>query len=349
MNNIVQQQNLDLVQVGQIFSQSGMFPDTKSAAQCTTKLIVGQGMGLDPYDSMAGLHIIQGKVVLAANLMSAAIKRNPKYDYTSETDEESSTITFYQWEDGKKKEIGTKTFDMDMAKRAGLAGGVNWKKYPEAMLFARCISAGYKEHCPDALGGAPVYVEAHGETELGVTVEQHNTEMAALPEIVQEAEVIDKPKPRKKTAKKTTKKAAAKKEEPKAEPGFQSPDCSGEHGEGVFHISMVEHTGEFESKSGKKWDKYTIHTPDPGISFNIIQSENFRDYVKLAERLAEESKQAKIGWHRTNYGMAIAVPWDDDYGKNGKIVTGGIWEAVETAPQSVEDSEMAEIAEEMPF
>jgi hypothetical protein len=34
------------------------------------------------------------------------------------------------------------------------------------MLFARCISAGYKTHCPDALGAAPVYVEAHGETEI---------------------------------------------------------------------------------------------------------------------------------------------------------------------------------------
>jgi hypothetical protein len=34
------------------------------------------------------------------------------------------------------------------------------------MLFARAISAGYKQHCPDALGSAPVYVEAHGETEI---------------------------------------------------------------------------------------------------------------------------------------------------------------------------------------
>jgi hypothetical protein len=51
------------------------------------------------------------------------------------------------------------------AKRAGLSGD-NWRKYTRAMLFARCISAGYKTHCPDALGAAPVYVEAHGETEI---------------------------------------------------------------------------------------------------------------------------------------------------------------------------------------
>ena len=54
---------------------------------------------------------------------------------------------------------------MEDAKRAGLSGD-NWQKYTRAMLFARCISAGYQTHCPDALGAAPVYVEAHGETEI---------------------------------------------------------------------------------------------------------------------------------------------------------------------------------------
>jgi hypothetical protein len=45
-----------------------------------------------------------------------------------------------------------------MAERANLIGkGGPWKQYPEAMLFARCLSAGMRTHCPDALGGAPAY------------------------------------------------------------------------------------------------------------------------------------------------------------------------------------------------
>ena len=159
----------DLFRVAEVFAASGMFPDHRDAAQCAAKLIVGQGLGLTPYDSMNGLHIIQGKAVLAANTMAAAIKRSGKYDYRATTDDESCSITFFDLSqrdgDGRPMTIGTTTFSLDDAKRAGL-GGQNWKKYPRAMLFARAISAGYREHCPDALGAAPVYVEQHGETEI---------------------------------------------------------------------------------------------------------------------------------------------------------------------------------------
>ena len=159
----------DLFRIADVFAKSGMFPEARDAAQCAAKLIVGQGLGLTPYDSMNGLHIIQGKAVLASNTMAAAIKRSGKYDYRAETDDESCSITFYDLSQRDKSgvplQIGTTTFSMDDARRAGL-GGQNWKKYPRAMLFARAISAGYREHCPDALGAAPVYVEAMGETEI---------------------------------------------------------------------------------------------------------------------------------------------------------------------------------------
>jgi hypothetical protein len=171
----------DMMSMGKVFAQSGMFPDAKSAAVCATKLIVGQGMGLNPYESMTGLHIITGKVTLSANLMATSIKRSGKYDYRSVTDDKTSTITFFDVQGAEPVELGSKTFTMAMAKRAGLGGPV-WNNYPEAMLFARCISSGYREHCPDALGGAPVYVEEHGELEIGGTLVEHRATMAALPE-----------------------------------------------------------------------------------------------------------------------------------------------------------------------
>ena len=169
MNELtIQEPKQDLIKMGEIFAASGMFPEHRDAAQCATKLLVGQGMGLNPYDSMS-LHIIQGKVVLGSNVMAAAIKRSGRYDYRATTTEDSCAITFYDLtqrdEDGRPTEIGTTSFSMDDAKRAGL-NGQNWKKYPKAMLFARAISAGYREHCPDALGMAPVYIEEHGETEI---------------------------------------------------------------------------------------------------------------------------------------------------------------------------------------
>jgi len=163
--------DLDLFRIADVFAKSGMFPDARDAAQCAAKLVVGHGLGLTPYDSMNGLHLIKGKAVLAANTMAAAIKRSGKYDYRAVTTETECRITFYDLsmrdENGVPFKIGTSVFTIEDAKRAGL-GGDNWRKYPKSMLFARCISNGYREHCPDALGAsaAPVYVQEHGESEI---------------------------------------------------------------------------------------------------------------------------------------------------------------------------------------
>lgn len=157
---------LDPMTVASVFRASGMFPDIQSEAAAATKIIIGRGLGITDFDAMSGLHIIKGKAVLAANLMAAAIKRAGKYDYRAMVTDDEARIEFRQrTNDGGWETIGITSFTMDDAKRAGL-GGDNWRKYPKAMLFARAISAGYKAHCPDALGAAPVYVEAHGESEI---------------------------------------------------------------------------------------------------------------------------------------------------------------------------------------
>ena len=197
----VGQAQLDPMTVAQVFKASGMFPDIQSEAAACAKIIIGRGLGLSDYDAMTGLHIIKGKAVLAANLMAASIKRAGKYDYRATcSDTECSIVFFGRTMDGKWEEIGTTEFTMEDARRAQL-GGDNWRKWPKAMLFARCISSGYKQHCPDALGAAPVYVEAHGETEI---VEDAPRSRAALPapEVVEAAtmpqdapEAADAPKP----------------------------------------------------------------------------------------------------------------------------------------------------------
>jgi hypothetical protein len=152
--------------VAQVFKASGMFPDIQSEAAACAKIIIGRGLGLTDFDAMTGLHIIKGKAVLAANLMAAAIKRAGKYDYRATVNDTVCEITFFQRTDTRAwEEIGATSFSMEDARRAQL-GGDNWRKYPRNMLFARCISNGYKAFCPDALGAAPVYVEAHGEMEI---------------------------------------------------------------------------------------------------------------------------------------------------------------------------------------
>jgi hypothetical protein len=236
----VGQAQLDPMTVAQVFKASGMFPDIQSEAAACAKIIIGRGLGLSDYDAMTGLHIIKGKAVLAANLMAASIKRAGKYDYRATcSDTECSIVFFGRTMEGKWEEIGTTEFTVEDARRAQL-GGDNWRKWPKAMLFARCISSGYKQHCPDALGAAPVYVEAHGETEI---VEDAPRSRAALPapEVVEATmpqdapAAVDAPKP--------TRKRKAAQEAPApapAAPVAPAPtDSYPDEYEGLFLIQRV--------------------------------------------------------------------------------------------------------------
>jgi hypothetical protein len=232
------QAQLDPMTVAQVFKASGMFPDIQSEAAACAKIIIGRGLGLSDYDAMTGLHIIKGKAVLAANLMAASIKRAGKYDYRATcSDTECSIVFFGRTMDGKWEEIGTTEFTLEDARRAQL-GGDNWRKWPKAMLFARCISSGYKQHCPDALGAAPVYVEAHGETEI---VEDAPRSRAALPapEVV-EAATMPQDAPVAEDAPKPVRKRKAAQESPAPVPAAPAPaDSYPEEYEGLFLIQRV--------------------------------------------------------------------------------------------------------------
>ena len=135
------------------FQQSGLFPDLQSEAQAYVKVVAGRELGLGPLASVSGLNVIKGRVTFSANLLASMVKRHPRYDYrVAEHNERGCRIVFTEG----GEEIGVSTFTMEDAKRAGL-GGMNWTKYPQAMLFARALTQGVRWFCPDVTAGAPAY------------------------------------------------------------------------------------------------------------------------------------------------------------------------------------------------
>jgi len=138
----------EMSQMGKVFAESGMFVDAKSAAQAIVKIQAGQEIGISPFSSMSGIHIIQGKPAIGAGLMAATVKGSGKYDYkVVSMDEVKCSIDFYQ---GKEK-IGNSTFTIEEAKKAGTK---NLDKYPKNMLFARAMSNGVKWFTPDVFNGS---------------------------------------------------------------------------------------------------------------------------------------------------------------------------------------------------
>lgn len=141
----------EAIALGETFFRSAMFTDIKSAQQAVVKILAGAEIGIPPFMSMSGIHIIQGKPTIGAGLIASAVKGSGKYDYkVIEQTEKNCSIDFYQ---GKEK-IGNSSFSIADATKAGTK---NIDKFPRNMLFARAISNGVKWYCPDVFAG-PVYV-----------------------------------------------------------------------------------------------------------------------------------------------------------------------------------------------
>lgn len=155
----------EMMKIGDLFAQSGLFTDIRGAAQATTKIIAGQELGIPPFAAMNGFHIIKGKAAMGANLIGATIKRSGKYDYiVREMTPERCLIEFYQVIEGKRESIGKSDFTLADAKKAGTQ---NLDKYPRNMLFARAMSNGARWFTPDVFLG-PIYTPE----ELGASVDE---------------------------------------------------------------------------------------------------------------------------------------------------------------------------------
>ena len=148
--------------------ESGYFKDVTSKAQAIVKVMAGAELGLPPFASMTGIHIIQGKPVLGANVLATLVKNDPRYDYhiiTKPADQD--TEMFLEWSEGILK-VGVAGYTMKEAQTAGLTNKDNWKKYPSDMLFARAISRGARRFAPGIFGGSPVYTP----DEMGADVDE---------------------------------------------------------------------------------------------------------------------------------------------------------------------------------
>ena len=167
MTNAIQvYENFDNLQRAAIaLQQSGYFPDAKDKAKAITKVMAGAELGLPPFASMSGIHVIQGKPVLGANVIATLVKNDPRYDYRiKQADDKACVLKWY--EDGH--EVGEAGFTIQEAQGAGLTGKDNWKKYTSDMLFARAISRGARRYAPGIFGGSPVYTP----DEMGVDTDE---------------------------------------------------------------------------------------------------------------------------------------------------------------------------------
>jgi hypothetical protein len=176
--------------------KTGFLPsEIKSAEQAVAIMLKGMELGIPPMYALSNIVVIKGKPSCDAALMLSLIYRDhgddaAKWDDDA-TNEKIATLLYKRrgWAEYKRH-----TFTIQDAERAGLANGDTWKKYPGALLRARCISAVARMAFPDSIGGM------YTPEELGASIVEQVEERRApvssyvpddLPAIDVDGEVVD--------------------------------------------------------------------------------------------------------------------------------------------------------------
>ena len=182
MNEIVRHQPVQEIDIDEIkrvammmvcsdFFQVGK-DQTQAIAQIGVKILAGREMGYGAFASVQGIHVIQGKPTVSANLMAAAVKAHPRYNYkVIEMTDDKVSIQFY--EDGQPS--GVSEFTKADATLAGLTGKEIWKKFPRNMLFSRALSNGVRWFTPDVFNGSTMYTP--DEIDADVTIDMATGEV----------------------------------------------------------------------------------------------------------------------------------------------------------------------------
>lgn len=118
--------------------------------------LAGHEVGVSPMQSLAKIHIIDGRPAMAAELMRAIVLRDGHELWIEESTSTSCTLGGQR--KGSERETRV-TWTLDDAQRAGLKGKQNWQKYPTAMLLARSTGALCRAIFPDVLAGISYTVE----------------------------------------------------------------------------------------------------------------------------------------------------------------------------------------------
>lgn len=143
----------EAMQVSRTLVASRLLPKAIATPEAAFAVIVaGAELGLTAMQSLRAIHIIEGKPTLSADLMLALCKRHEVCEYVRLVESTAERATYEAKRKGEP-EPTRMSFTMEEARAAQLVGKDNWKKYPAAMLRARCIAAIVRAVFPDVFLG----------------------------------------------------------------------------------------------------------------------------------------------------------------------------------------------------
>ena len=210
-------------------------------------ILAGHEAGVSPMQALSKIHIIEGRPAMASELMRALVlQHGHELNYS---DVSTTSVTA----EGRRKgsERWTRvTWTMDDAKRGGLDGKTNWRRWPRAMLIARATAELCRMIFPDVLAGISHTVEELSDGNVSDDLVDFGP-----PEIVTTTPAPP-PLNRAKAGRAVTRQSA-----PAAEIDEKDPPPPGEipelPGEEITDAEIVEDPPEADSSSSSSADEIT--------------------------------------------------------------------------------------------
>ena len=172
-----------------LLAKSNLLPDSYKAQPANVFVAIeyAKALNIAPMHAINSINVIKGKPTLSAGLMSALVRKHGCKLRVKVEGQGQNAVAHAKLIRPDDDFEFVCTWDMERAKRAGVAGGTNWQKYPEAMLKARAISEVCREGAEDFLQGfSYTPEELGGEVEpsrvASVTVEPSDPPSVPTPD-----------------------------------------------------------------------------------------------------------------------------------------------------------------------
>jgi hypothetical protein len=167
-----------------VFVPSGLLPrDVNTKEKAVLLIMKGHELRIPPIQACQMMHIIKGKVCMAAELMHGLILRDcPGVKMRIELGTDYCLVEIGQ---RGGMQAGSIRWTLEDARKAGLLTNDNWSKYPRAMLRSRAISEAARTYFPDIIAGLYTPEEIAGDI---VEMDAEGNVVRILPE-----RAVDKP------------------------------------------------------------------------------------------------------------------------------------------------------------
>lgn len=173
----------EVTTLAEVLSKSTLLPDALrgKVPDIVVSILAGQELGLGAMASIRGVHVVQGKPVLASDTMVGLILSSGLAEYFLCVEDTDARVTYETKRRGAPHPVRV-SWTREDTKRAGLNTKDNWRLYERQMMKARCRSILARDNYPDVLAGC--YDAESNELQQAPVV-------GTAREVVEDAEIVE--------------------------------------------------------------------------------------------------------------------------------------------------------------